>query len=61
MKWILTGLGTLYCNLVGALMVLFAVAFLVGCIVAIVCWEPAEGGDETDEDTEQVPQPEGHY
>lgn len=39
---ILTGLATLYCNLVGALMLLFVAVFFVGGIVAVVCYEPEE-------------------
>lgn len=53
MSWILTGLATLYCNLVGALMLLFAAIFFVGSIVAIACYEPAEGGED-DADQQQT-------
>lgn len=53
MSWILTGLATLYCNIIGALMILFAAVFLIGGIVGIVCYEPAEGGEE-DADQQQT-------
>jgi hypothetical protein len=53
MNWLLTGLATIYCNLIGALMLLFAGIFFVGGIVAIVCYEPGEGGEE-DADQQQT-------
>ena len=39
-RLIVNALATIYCNFIGALMILFAAIFLVGGVVGIVCYEP---------------------